>query len=68
MFPKGLIHFQLNVAKTNVVAIAGLSSQNLGVIKIVDVVFGSNPKIEPDVLTKVFHLDKKVVDNLQPHI
>jgi quercetin dioxygenase-like cupin family protein len=28
MFPIGLIHFQFNVGKTNVVAFAGLSSQN----------------------------------------
>ena len=67
VFPEGLIHFQLNVAKTNAVAIAGLSSQNSGVIQIADNVFGSNPKIDLDVLTKAFHLDKKVVDSLQAH-
>ncbi|XP_052191241.1 putative germin-like protein subfamily 1 member 12 [Diospyros lotus] len=67
VFPEGLIHFQLNVAKTNAIAIASLSSQNPGVIKIADAVFGSNPKIHTDVLTKAFHLDKKVVDYLQDH-
>ncbi|XVE90067.1 hypothetical protein DITRI_Ditri20bG0047200 [Diplodiscus trichospermus] len=65
VFPIGLIHFQLNIAKTNAVAFAGLSSQNAGVITIADAVFGSNPPINPDVLTKAFQLDKKVVTYLQ---
>ncbi|XP_052190352.1 germin-like protein subfamily 1 member 11 [Diospyros lotus] len=66
VFPEGLIHFQFNVAKNkNAVAIAGLSSQNPGVITIANAVFGSNPKINPDVLAKAFQLDKKVVDYLQ---
>ncbi|KAL7255337.1 hypothetical protein ACSBR1_009480 [Camellia fascicularis] len=47
------------------VALAGLSSQNPGVITIANVVFGSNPKISDDVLAKAFQVDKKVVDHLQ---
>ncbi|CAK7341285.1 unnamed protein product [Dovyalis caffra] len=65
VFPIGLIHFQFNVGKTNAVAFAGLSSQNPGVITIADAVFGSDPPINPDVLTKAFQVDKKVVDYLQ---
>ncbi|KAL7003053.1 hypothetical protein U1Q18_004211 [Sarracenia purpurea var. burkii] len=65
VFPVGLIHFQFNVGKTNAVAIAALSSQNPGVITIANAVFGSNPKISTDVLTKAFQVDKKVVDYLQ---
>ncbi|KAM4075910.1 hypothetical protein ACJW30_12G024300 [Castanea mollissima] len=65
VFPVGLIHFQLNVGKTNAIAISGLSSQNAGVITIADAVFGSNPPINPDVLTKAFQLDKNVVEELQ---
>ena len=61
----GLIHFQFNVGKTNAIAISGLSSQNAGVITIADAVFGSNPPINPDVLTKAFQLDKNVVEELQ---
>ncbi|KAB1207158.1 Germin-like protein subfamily 1 member 20 [Morella rubra] len=52
VFPIGLIHFQFNVGKTNAVAFAGLSSQNPGVITIANAVFGSNPPINPDVLTR----------------
>ncbi|KAM7523210.1 hypothetical protein LguiA_013112 [Lonicera macranthoides] len=68
VFPEGLIHFQLNVGKTNAVAIAGLSSQNPGVITIANAVFGSNPPISPDVLTKAFQVDKKVIDYLQQQL
>ncbi|KAM3729584.1 hypothetical protein ACB098_12G023700 [Castanea mollissima] len=65
VFPIGLIHFQFNVGKTNAIAISGLSSQNAGVITIADAVFGSNPPINPNVLTKAFQLDKNVVEDLQ---
>ncbi|KAA8514837.1 hypothetical protein F0562_018016 [Nyssa sinensis] len=65
VFPKGLIHFQFNGGKSNAVALAGLSSQNPGVITIANAVFGSKPPISVDVLTKAFQVDKKVIDYLQ---
>ncbi|XP_021282057.1 germin-like protein subfamily 1 member 20 [Herrania umbratica] len=65
VFPIGLIHFQQNVGKTNAAAFAGLSSQNPGVITIANAVFGSNPPINPDVLTRAFQLDNNVVKYLQ---
>nr|TKR60119.1 hypothetical protein D5086_0000324300 [Populus alba] len=60
-----LVHFQFHGAKTNAVAIAALSSQNPGVITNANAVFGSNPPINPDVLTKAFQLGKNVVSTLQ---
>jgi len=65
VFPIGLIHFQFNVGHTNAIAISGLSSQNAGVITIADAIFGSNPPINPDVLSKAFQLDKNIVEYLQ---
>ncbi|KAK6932075.1 Cupin 1, partial [Dillenia turbinata] len=65
VFPEGLIHFQLNVGKTNAIAFSGLSSQNPGVITIANAVFGSNPSINPDVLTKAFQVDMNVINYLQ---
>ncbi|WRX25378.1 Cupin 1 - like 10, partial [Theobroma cacao] len=65
VFPVGLIHFQFNVGKTNVVAFAALRSQNPGVITIANAVFAANPPINPDVLVKAFQLDKNVVKNRQ---
>ncbi|XP_054779396.1 germin-like protein subfamily 1 member 7 [Prosopis cineraria] len=65
VFPIGLIHFQLNVGKTNAVAIAGLSSQNPGVITIANAVFKSNPPISDEILSKAFQVDKSIVDAIQ---
>ncbi|KAL0332577.1 UNVERIFIED_CONTAM: Germin-like protein subfamily 1 member 7 [Sesamum calycinum] len=65
VFPEGLIHFQFNVGNTNAVAFAGLSSQNPGVITIANAVFGSDPPISSDVLTKAFQVDVNVIKYLQ---
>ncbi|KAF2287468.1 hypothetical protein GH714_000698 [Hevea brasiliensis] len=65
VFPFGLIHFQLNIGETPAVAIAALGSQNPGVITEGNALFGSKPSINPDVLTKAFHLKKDLVVNLQ---
>ncbi|XP_062177541.1 germin-like protein subfamily 1 member 7 [Alnus glutinosa] len=65
VFPIGLIHFQFNTGHTNAVAIAGLSSQNPGVITIANAVLGSNPPINPDVLAKAFQLNRNVINYLQ---
>jgi quercetin dioxygenase-like cupin family protein len=65
VFPIRLIHFQFNVGHTNAIAISGLSSQNAGVITIADAVFGSDPPINPEVLSKAFQLDKNIVEYLQ---
>ncbi|GLT88575.1 hypothetical protein SLE2022_065950 [Rubroshorea leprosula] len=65
VFPIGMIHFQLNIGKTAAVALSALSSQNPGTITIADALFGSNPAIKPDVLTKAFMLEPNVVKYLQ---
>ncbi|GLT55226.1 hypothetical protein SLA2020_283670 [Shorea laevis] len=65
VFPIGLIHFQFNVGNTNALAFSSLGSQNPGRIEIASTIFGSNPLINPDVLTKAFQLDKNVVNYLQ---
>ncbi|XP_019058904.1 PREDICTED: germin-like protein subfamily 1 member 7 [Tarenaya hassleriana] len=65
VFPIGMIHFQVNVGRTNAVAFAGLGSQNPGVITIADAVFGSKPPIVPDVLARAFQLDVNVVRYLE---
>ncbi|XP_074285987.1 germin-like protein [Silene latifolia] len=65
VFPQGLVHFQFNVGNSPAVAIAGLSSQNPGVVTIANAVFGSQPPISVDVLAKAFQLDANVVKFLQ---
>nr|GMD61274.1 germin-like protein subfamily 1 member 13 [Ipomoea batatas] len=63
--PYGLIHFQFNIGHSKAIAFASLSSQNPGVITIANAVFGSDPPINPNVLTKAFQVDKNVINYLQ---
>ncbi|KAM7269820.1 hypothetical protein ACFE04_025317 [Oxalis oulophora] len=65
VFPIGLIHFQQNIGSTPAVAISAASSQNPGAITIANAMFGSNPPIDANILTRAFQLSKKVVKNLQ---
>ncbi|KAI3703912.1 hypothetical protein L1987_74108 [Smallanthus sonchifolius] len=65
VFPQGLIHFQKNLGHEYAIAIAGLSSQNPGVITIANVVFGSNPDIVGDILAKAFQVDINVIYQIQ---
>ncbi|KAM7269148.1 hypothetical protein ACFE04_024645 [Oxalis oulophora] len=52
VFPVGLIHFQMNIGKSNAMAIAAFSSQNPGVVSVGNAIFDSHPPISPDVLAK----------------
>lgn len=66
MFPEGLIHFQINIAKTNAVAIVGLSSQNPDVHRISDAMFGPKPdEIPAYVLAKAFQIDQRIIEMIQ---
>ncbi|KAF3616931.1 Germin-like protein subfamily 1 member 14 [Capsicum annuum] len=65
VFPQGLIHFQYNVGHTNATVLGALNSQNAGLIVVASELFGSNPPLLDDVLSKAFQLDKKMVKQLQ---
>uniref|UniRef100_A0A0A8XNE8 Germin-like protein n=1 Tax=Arundo donax TaxID=35708 RepID=A0A0A8XNE8_ARUDO len=66
VFPKAMIHFQMNLAHDKpAAALSSLSSQNPGVITIANAVFGSNPPISDDVLARAFQVEKKLIDWLQ---
>ena len=65
VFPRGLTHFQLNVGKTKARAMAAFNSQYPGLITIANTLFGSNPPIPTNILTKAFQVDKKVIDLIQ---
>ena len=68
VFPIGLIHFQINIGQTNAVAFPHFNSQNPGIITIANAIFGSNPPIFPDVLTKAFQLDRDMINYLQKQL
>ncbi|XP_074273265.1 putative germin-like protein 2-1 [Silene latifolia] len=65
VFPQGLIHFQLNIGKTDALAVAGFGSQNPGRINIPNAMFGTAPTIFSDVLTKAFQVNEDVIHKLQ---
>ncbi|KAH7543383.1 hypothetical protein FEM48_Zijuj02G0178300 [Ziziphus jujuba var. spinosa] len=59
------LNLLFNRGYTNAVTFAGLISQNAEVITITNSVFGSDPRINPDALTKAFQVDKNIIDYLQ---
>lgn len=63
LFPRGLIHFQLNVGKVPAFAIVALNGQEPGLQFIANSMFGSY--IKPEVLEKTFSLSGNVVETLQ---
>ncbi|KAJ7538785.1 hypothetical protein O6H91_11G062800 [Diphasiastrum complanatum] len=63
IFPRGLIHFQLNVGDSPAQAVVSLNSQSPGFQLIANSMFGS--QIKDEVLQKTFFLDQKTVDQLK---
>ncbi|CAI9106369.1 OLC1v1005507C1 [Oldenlandia corymbosa var. corymbosa] len=64
VFPIGMVHFQRNVGKTKAMGIVAFNSQNPGIISVANSVFGTEPHISPELLTKSFQLDNKTIDYL----
>jgi quercetin dioxygenase-like cupin family protein len=65
VFPKGLVHFQLNVGRYNAVAIAALSSQLPGTQQVAMSLFGASPPVDASLLAKAFKIDASLVQRLQ---
>lgn len=65
VFPRGTLHFQQNVGKTDALAFASFNSQNPGVFNIPDALFGTEPPVYPDLLAKAFQMDKGSIEYLQ---
>ena len=64
IFPRGLIHFQLNVGKSNAFAIAALNSQNFGVSQVAAALF-TPTNLDDQVLIKGFRTTQEIVDTIQ---
>ncbi|KAG6557495.1 hypothetical protein Mapa_000768 [Marchantia paleacea] len=64
VFPKGLVHYQINTdAKTTALAISGLSSAMPGVVSLGTNIFGSG--ISEGVLSKSFDVSTDVIKTLE---
>ncbi|XP_024525533.1 putative germin-like protein 2-1 [Selaginella moellendorffii] len=65
VFPRGLVHFQINTGREPAVAVAGFNSQNPGVSQVAKAVFGSNPPILDAVIERTFQIDNALVQRLR---
>ncbi|XP_022956979.1 germin-like protein subfamily 3 member 2 [Cucurbita moschata] len=63
VFPRGLVHFQMNVGETPATIIGSFDSQNPGLMKIPAAVFGSG--IKEDLLEKAFGLSPEELAKLK---
>ncbi|KAJ7545070.1 hypothetical protein O6H91_09G105900 [Diphasiastrum complanatum] len=63
IIPRGLVHFQHNIGGTAAVAFAVFNSQNSGVERLQNTLFGSG--IPDAVLQKTFQLDVAIIDQLK---
>ncbi|CAI9091356.1 OLC1v1026365C1 [Oldenlandia corymbosa var. corymbosa] len=63
VFPRGLMHFQMNVGDSPATIIGSFNSQNPGLVRIPFAVFGSG--IKEELLMKAFGLNSKELDKLR---
>ncbi|KAH6757228.1 RmlC-like cupins superfamily protein [Perilla frutescens var. hirtella] len=63
--PVGLIHYARNVGRGNAAALVAFNSQNPGFTFVPNGVFGAEPPIDGDFLSRAFKLDKEIVEDLQ---
>ncbi|CAN1764553.1 Putative germin-like protein 2-1 [Linum perenne] len=65
VFPSALIHYQKNVGEGPAYAIAALNSQNPGAQPVITALFGSNPKIPIEILSKALEVESNVATEMQ---
>ncbi|XP_019191289.1 PREDICTED: germin-like protein subfamily 1 member 17 [Ipomoea nil] len=65
VIPQGLIHFTHNVGAGNATLFTAFNSQNAGFITLANELFGSDPAVSEDVLSKAFRIDKESVQHIQ---
>ncbi|KAL6129615.1 hypothetical protein ACLB2K_072965 [Fragaria x ananassa] len=63
VFPKGLVHFQMNVGDTPATILGSFNSQNPGLLRIPTSIFGSG--IKDELLEKAFGLSSKEITKLK---
>ncbi|KAL6125500.1 hypothetical protein ACLB2K_073557 [Fragaria x ananassa] len=63
VFPKGLVHFQMNVGDTPATILGRFNSQNPGLLRIPTSIFGSG--IKDELLEKAFGLSSKEITKLK---
>lgn len=62
VFPRGLVHFQINLDDKPAMAIGALNSQNAGTSQVAKALFAANAPLPSEVLETAFGIEKKEVD------
>ncbi|KAG0559116.1 hypothetical protein KC19_10G080100 [Ceratodon purpureus] len=62
VFPKGLVHFHVNVANGSAATLSVMNAQNPGIQMVANALFGSTPPIKSAVLTKAFTISNETSD------
>ncbi|XP_024523512.1 germin-like protein subfamily 1 member 15 [Selaginella moellendorffii] len=65
IFPRGLVHFQRNLDKSDSVAVAALGSQNPGRTDMARALFQTTPDIMNEVLEATLQVDENEIDELR---
>ncbi|KAK9696970.1 hypothetical protein RND81_08G007100 [Saponaria officinalis] len=63
VFPRGMLHFQMNIADSPATIIGSLDSQNPGLMKIPSSIFGTD--IKEELLQKAFHMSSRELRSLK---
>lgn len=65
VFPKGTVHYQLNIGSTPALMIVAFNSQNPGTSIVHQATFASNPAIPKKVLSKAFNITFQEVEKIR---
>ncbi|GJN19074.1 hypothetical protein PR202_gb06311 [Eleusine coracana subsp. coracana] len=65
VYPKGLVHFAFNLTPRPAWGVVGLSSQNPGLIRVADSIFGASPAVNDEVLAKAFRINQGTVQMIK---
>ena len=65
VFPRGLVHFQMNYGKVPAAVISAFDSQLPGVQVIANSLFTATPPVSKDVLAKAFMISIKEVEEIK---
>ncbi|XP_051116956.1 germin-like protein subfamily T member 2 [Andrographis paniculata] len=63
--PRGLVHFQFNIGTEKALIFTAFNSHLPGNVLVAVNLFGSNPAVPDDVLSKAFLVDRSVVDEIK---
>lgn len=66
VFPRGMLHFQMNVGDAKATILGSFNSQNPGLVRIPSAVFGSD--VRDELLEKVFGLKGKELAKLRKRV